>query len=90
MKAFKRILLSLLVVTVLFVAFVVVVVQFFGDTLKKSALAQLNKSLVTEVKVKEIDISGFIDFPKNIKDCSEKTKEIIKDVHPPILVRLHA
>ena len=25
-------------------------------------------------------ISGFIDFPKNIKDCSEKTKEIIKDV----------
>ena len=25
-------------------------------------------------------VSGFIDFPKNIKDCSEKTKEIIKDV----------
>ena len=71
MKAFKRILLSLLVVTVLFVAFVVVVVQFFGDTLKKSALAQLNKSLVTEVKVKEIDISGFIDFPSISLDLKD-------------------
>ena len=31
-------------------------------------------------KYKIHGIAGFIDFPKNIKDCNKKMKEIIKDV----------
>lgn len=62
-KFLKRLLIILLIFIVLFFAAVVIILRFFSADLGRQIIAQLNRQLVTELSVAEVDLSVLRSFP---------------------------
>jgi uncharacterized protein involved in outer membrane biogenesis len=62
-KYIKRILLSILIFFLLLISSAIIIIYFNQDSIKKYIVAQINKQLATEIKVKEVELSLFQKFP---------------------------
>ena len=62
-KYIKRILLSILIFFLLLINSAIIIIYFNQDSIKKYIVAQINKQLATEIKVKEVELSLFQKFP---------------------------
>src|ERR1035437_1661289 len=87
-KYIKRILLSILIFFMLLIGSAFVIVFFYQDSIKKYIVDQINKQLVTEIKVKEVELSLFQKFPYVSLTFTDVTaKDAIKSANKGELLR---
>jgi hypothetical protein len=87
-KYIKRILLSILIFFLLLIGSAFIIVFFYQDSIKKYIVDQINKQLVTEIKVKEVELSLFQKFPYVSLTFTDVTaKDAIKSANKGELLR---